>query len=253
MASRIIQTTRNTTEQQEDLQQLTTMLINSNYPEKEIRKLIQESLKTANSTSTTTTDTDQTPTDMQSKYTITIPYVPGAEVLKRRLEKLQIKVFFSYPNKIKSYFNSNINNETKSIIYRIQCDCNQIYVGETKVGLKARMEQHEKLILEDEHNSNSEIVQHFHKQNYQCLFDTSNAHVIDRDKNWKKRRYKEAIHSIINESINRHDEIDDGWLPILHKKKQEILQRTEIIKKSRTKAAKVEEQDGNNGTEEDEL
>ncbi|CAF1547532.1 unnamed protein product, partial [Rotaria sp. Silwood1] len=37
MASRIIQTTRNTTEQQEDLQQLTTMLINSNYPEKEIR------------------------------------------------------------------------------------------------------------------------------------------------------------------------------------------------------------------------
>ncbi|CAF1033027.1 unnamed protein product [Rotaria magnacalcarata] len=246
MASRINQTTRNSTEQQEDLQKLAIMLENSDYPKREINKLIQESLRNTKLTSSTTTNAEtKTQKEKNFKYMITIPYVPGAEVLKRRLEMLDIQVFFSYPQKIGSYFNKSIRSGTESIVYGIQCGCKQVYIGETKVGIQQRMKQHERSILKNEPNSNSEIVQHIQKKNPRCQFNTQNVYIIDRDTQWKKRRYKEAIYSIINESINRHEEIDSGWLPLLHSKKQELQKRTKI------KTTTVVEQGGDTGTEED--
>lgn len=46
--------------------------------------------------------------------------------------------------------------------------------------------------------------------------------MIDEQKDNWKRRTKEAIYSIISESINTHDEINPAWAPILHKAKHEI-------------------------------
>jgi hypothetical protein len=91
-----------------------------------------------------------------------------------------------------------------------------IYNGETKVGLKNRMIQHEKKIKDDDENSNSEIVQHFHRTKFQCMFDTEKGFIIDNEINWRKRKIKEAIYSIVNNSINRHDEIEKRWTPVSH-------------------------------------
>jgi hypothetical protein len=65
------------------------------------------------------------------------------------------------------------------------------------------------------------------------MFDTNKCFIIDNEIDWRKRKIKEAIYSIINKSINRHDEIDKQWISILNqsshsikdliKKKQQIL------------------------------
>ena len=171
---------------------------------------------------------EETTKTNQYQYSLSLPYVHvhGLEVLKRKLEKnLSIKLYFSYPQKLQSQFNKTLRTPSKSIIYQIPCSCKQTYVGQTKVGLHNRMKQHAKTINDYSDNSKSEMVKHFQMNKFQCLFDTNNAFIIDEEKDYWKRRTKEAIYSIINQSINTHDEINPAWTPILNKFKQQIQQR----------------------------
>ncbi|CAF5130122.1 unnamed protein product, partial [Rotaria sp. Silwood1] len=104
MATRIIQTTGDAEEQKEDLFKLKKMLLNSNYPLHEIEKLIKQACENINSTSIKSNTTNQ-----NINYSLCLPYVPGLEVLKRKLEKkLKIKLYFAYPNKTQSYFNKSM-------------------------------------------------------------------------------------------------------------------------------------------------
>ena len=68
------------------------------------------------------------------------------EALKRKLEKLNIKSYFSYPKKLNSLLTSTIKPQPKSIVYQIECECGSIYNGETKVGLRNRSKQHNRII-----------------------------------------------------------------------------------------------------------
>jgi len=52
------------------------------------------------------------------------------------------------------------------------------------------------------------MVRHFQEKKLQCIFDTNHAFIIDEEKDYWKRRTKEAIYSIINKSINTHAEIN---------------------------------------------
>ena len=249
MTSRIISTSKDVNEQQKDLQILRTMLKNSDYPERETNKLIEEIIRSYNQTPTA-----QNKKKNDSKYSIVIPYVPGVEVLKRRLEKLKIRLFFSYKNKIRSLFNSCIRQENKSVIYQLEWECKRVCNGETKVGIWKRMEQHKNEILKDKEQSNSEIVQHFHSTKYQCMFHPEEAFVIDNDTNWSRRRTKEAIYSVINESINKHKDIDPSWLPLLQKTENKLRKelqqkdplnfkdrhnRTVIVERTKKKIAEI--------------
>ena len=45
------------------------------------------------------------------KYCLTLSYAPGIEVLKRKLEKLNIKLYYSYPRKSNTYVNTHLNNQ----------------------------------------------------------------------------------------------------------------------------------------------
>jgi hypothetical protein len=222
MASRIKNTTKNNIEQKEDIERLMQILRRSDYPEKEIQQLIKTTLSTTNSQ----TSPPERKTE-ELKYSITLPYTPGMEVLKRKLKKLQIQLYYSYPNKLHSYLNSSTQTKTNSVVYQIKCDCGETYIGETKVGLTKRIKQHEKLIKKDEKQSKSEMVQHIHDKKHQCKFNTSPAIVIDKEVNWRKRRLKEAIHSTVYNSINRHDDIDGMWLPIIHNNSEPIKKKIE--------------------------
>jgi hypothetical protein len=82
------------------------------------------------------------------------------------------------------------------------------------------------------------------------MFDLNKAFVIDNEIGWKKRRIKEAIYSTINNSINRKDDINTLWLPLLHESSARIKSIIEI--KSRSNAPSVEQQDGDSGTAEEE-
>ncbi len=83
-------------------------------------------------------------------------------VLKRKLEQLKIKVFFSYTNKIHTACTNSIETKSKSNIYQITCNCGAIYNGETKIGINKRISQHQRIIKKNKITSNSEIIQHYH-------------------------------------------------------------------------------------------
>ncbi|CAF3247150.1 unnamed protein product [Rotaria sp. Silwood2] len=249
MASRIKNTSSNNLEQKEDIKKLVDILKNSDYPEKEIHRIIKTTLSINNNTiPPATKDTDEI------KYSITLPYTPGIEILKRKLKKLQINLFYSYPNKLQAHVNSSIKTKTNSVIYQIECRCGAVYVGETKVGLTKRVKQHEKLIQQNDKRSNSEMVIHSHNNNHQCKFDTTTAIAIEKETNWKRRRIKEAIYSTLNNSINKHDDIDAMWLPIILKNSKQIKKKIQYKQKLRKEEIDdVVRQDGNSGTEDENI
>ncbi|CAF3642972.1 unnamed protein product [Rotaria sp. Silwood1] len=203
----------------------------SNYPKGLIEKTIQKCLQISINQQNLNELNNNKPKP-ETKVTLSLPYVKGIEVLKRKLEQIGVKLYFSYPLKLKSLTTLNIKPQSKSIIYQMNCKCGAIYNGETKVGLKDRMKQHKTKIKENDINSSSEIVKHHNiKNNGQCSFHPNKAFIIDNETNYWKRRKKETIYSIINESINKCDVIDNGWNNVIYKESKKIK---EIIKKRNT-------------------
>lgn len=90
------------------------MLIKSKYPRNKIEKCIENTLRTTinnnddkkeidNNQSLTTNKeiTVKQKQNIEEKYlcTITMHYIPHIEILERKLEKLNVKFYLSYPNK----------------------------------------------------------------------------------------------------------------------------------------------------------
>jgi len=215
MVQRIINTTTNNEHQQQDLDILKQMLFKSSYPKQLVERTIQKCLqKSRNLLNSNDPDNQQR---VETKFILSLPYVKGMEVLKRKLEKIGIKLYFGYPLKLKSLATSNIKPQSKSVVYQINCSCGKVYNGETKVGFENRMKQHETIIEEDKRDSSSEMVKHHFSTKWQCMFDPQEAVIIDNETNYWKRRKKEAIYSMINNSINKCDSIDNGWTNIIYK------------------------------------
>ncbi|CAF1156358.1 unnamed protein product [Didymodactylos carnosus] len=197
---RILETTQDDHHQKENLNKLKSMLLNSNYPLKDIEKLIRQACEECKSNRNDNNDNNNNNISSQNieneemKCSLSLPYGPGMEVLKRRLEKkLKIKLYFSYPYKLQSQLNRSLQTPLKSVVYQISCSSKQTYVGQTKVGIDNRMKQHSKTINDNKNDSNSEIVKHFQEKKFQCLFDTNDAFVIDEEKEYWKRPTKEEI------------------------------------------------------------
>ena len=261
MLTRIIETTKDHDQQQEDIKKLKLMLIKSKYPKDKIEKSIRNifrSMKNYNNNLSNnenpTIEKQQTKNEEKFLYTITLPYVHNIEILKRKLERLKIKLYFSYPNKISSLVNNKIKPTSKPIVYQIECQCNTIYNGETKVGMINRIHQHEKLINKNNNKQGSEMVQHHINKSYQSKSDTRKAFIIDKEIDFKKRKIKESIYSFINNSINRHEQLDDTWYPILQQEKRRIHKKIRNIKVKSQSVHIMQHQkgqDGDSGTDEE--
>ena len=226
MAVRIISTTKDSTLQQQALSKLKVMLSKSSYPSRLVEKQIQEALRQQNnhnnSQNQQSTPTSTTQDDL--KFSLALPYYPGIEALKRRLERFKIKLYFSYGRKLAALLPSNINPPSRSIIYEMRCECGESYVGETKVGLKQRMSQHQTLIEKDCTEAHSEIVQHHYDKRWQCMFDPSNAIILDIETDYRRRKLliKEAIYSDVLGSINKRNQFSEAWNGVLSKNAEKI-------------------------------
>ena len=155
MVRRIVSTTTNAKQQQEDLKQLKNMLLKSKYPKTIIEKTIQQSLLEKKQ-STTINQRLEKKADPEQQLTLHLPYKNGMEVLKRKLEKVGVKLYFTYLIKLKSLTTTNIKPQPKSVVYQINCQCGAIYNGETKVGLSSRIKQHLAIIKINERETPSE-------------------------------------------------------------------------------------------------
>ena len=59
--------------------------------------------------------------------------------------------------------------------------------------------------------------------NGSCSFDIENAFIIDNESNYWKRKTKESVYSIINNSINKYNNIDKLWNILIHRNKTQII------------------------------
>ena len=116
------------------------------------------------------------------------------------------------------------------------------------MGSEKRIKQYAKIINNNADESNSEVVKHFQQNKFQCLFYTNDAFIIDEGKEYWKQRTKEAIYSIISQSINTHDEINPAWAPILCKAKNQIQRKLQSSQENYHKYKR--KQDGDSDTEE---
>ena len=188
MAKSILNITTYAKQQKTNISTRKFMLQKSDYLKEEIEKIIQEVMKEHNSVNSrqTTVNRQQTTVHIEEKdewkFRLSLPYYPGIEVSKRRLEKVKIKLQFSYPNKLSTILPLYHRKRSKSVIYKILCECKVQYVGETKIGLEQRMCQHYQLIEKDSDETKSEMVQHHKEKRWQCLFDPSNAVILDVEK-----------------------------------------------------------------------
>ena len=239
MAKRIIETSKDPVEQKEDLNKLRKMLENSEYPSHEVNRLIEDAMRGRQKTMEK---------KEEMKYTVSLPYTDGIGVLKRKLETLKIKVYFTYPNKIMSPCSTPMRARPKAVIYQLPCECGAIYNGETKIGIDRRIAQHQKIIDKDEKDSKSEMVQHHYSKGHMCMFNSEKAFIIDKEIDRKKRRIKETIYSIVNHSVNRRDDIDQLWYPLIHKSTTRIKQ---IKQKTSERNNGCKSQDGDSGTDEE--
>ncbi|CAF5081010.1 unnamed protein product, partial [Rotaria sp. Silwood1] len=120
MTEGIINTTRNKEQQEIDLNVLRKMFIKSDYPKELIEKTIQKCLQTSINQQNLNELNNNKPKP-ETKVTLSLPYVKEIEVLKCKLEQIGVKLYFSYPLKLKSLTTLNIKPQSKSIIYQMNC------------------------------------------------------------------------------------------------------------------------------------
>ncbi len=78
-----------------------------------------------------------------------MPYEPGTgETIKRFLQRVDIRVFFNSPNKIGRLLGNEKDKiptiNRGDVVYKISCECDIYYIGQTGRSLKERIYAHKK-------------------------------------------------------------------------------------------------------------
>ena len=104
--------------------------------------------------------------------------------------------------------------EVGGVVYRQACgDCNKVYIGETGRRAVVRKKEHEKDVREL--NFRSAIAEHCHNFNHRADFDS--FRVLDREKDWVRRRIKESIYIMKHRTFNRDEGVKlwGSWKSLL--------------------------------------
>ena len=147
------------------------------------------------------------------RHKLVIPYVPGlGERIRRAVSSLGIGVWFKRGRTFRNILsNSKLEDrdqlETGGVVYKQKCgSCDKFYVGETGRKAKKRKMEHEKDVKEM--NVRSAIAEHCHTKGHRPDFDS--FCIVDREKDWRRRRIKEAIYIRTTDNFNRDAGLDIG-------------------------------------------
>ncbi|XP_044766925.1 uncharacterized protein LOC123322908 [Coccinella septempunctata] len=123
-------------------------------------------------------------------------YIPG-------LYQDLVRVMRPYCSNISPYCYNTLNRiftklkdpvikEKKSgLIYKINCgDCDKVYVGQTTQYLKSRVDQHRRDCL----RSKESTALSAHARMCEHNFDFDNVEILDFEKNWFRRNFKEMLY-----------------------------------------------------------
>ena len=205
-------------DKEEEKQHVLAALQQNGYP----RDFIMKTIKQHNRRKVRTTEVTEEESKPNKK--INLPYIQGAsEQLRRTFNKYNMKTTFYTPTTLRSLLSKPKDpipkEDGNNVIYQLDCkDCEAVYVGETKRTLNIRTNEHISAVKSA--GQRSHTAEHCWKYNHD--FDWNNKRVLDFEKNWKTRTFKEAIYS---EETQHHIngvsfKLPSIWKPILQKNKE---------------------------------
>ena len=177
----------------------------NDYPPELVNKTIQNTLNPP----------PKPPRQQTAPFTISLPYIGPASHQIRRLLKHQanIDAVFQKGRNIQNILQatgrppSTTKQHPSGVVYQIECDCGETYVGETSRPLPLRIKEHQSSVQKNDSKSAiSDHAQAHPNHNIQW----NNIKILERNQSdFYVRKFLEAIHiKRLNPIINR----DQGYV-----------------------------------------
>jgi hypothetical protein len=152
-------------------------------------------------------------------FRITIPYVKGTtEAIARLLNKNNIGVAYKPTRKIGNWAKS-VKDKTNPLegpgVYRVTCECGEVYVGQTRRSINTRMKEHKSCLTKLD-DVKSAIAKHAIEEDHKIQWDKID--VLHKERNNKKRLILEAIEvKKNNKNFNREDgfQLSQAWKTLI--------------------------------------
>ena len=156
--------------------------------------------------------------------TMVLPYVKGlSEKIRRLASKHNIRTAFKSSTTLRNVLTkvkpANVRTDTKECIYKIPCECGNVYIGETGRPLSVRINEHKRNCSRGEMEK-SKLAEHAWSHSHKILFDK--AEPIAKESNAWKRKIKESAFITGNKNVFSQQSIQlkDIWFPIIKKEIQ---------------------------------
>jgi hypothetical protein len=153
--------------------------------------------------------------------TVSIPLINGlSQQVSRALRRAEIRTVMkpglSLKNMICNFKDKVSKEDTSNCVYRVPCsECNASYVGETMRRFNSRLTEHKAAVRNGNH-AYSALAEHavndLHPPDWEA------ASILEKEPNFRSRRFKEAVH-ILNQqnTLNRNEGINlpEVFIPLL--------------------------------------
>ena len=167
---------------------------------------------------------EQTVNDSDQQKVVKLPWIPELSLkLKRAFKKAGVKAVFKSSSNLNTILTApNKNKLAKNSlpgVYEVQCGCGTTYVGETKLKVATRIEQHRKKAFEGK-KGHSGITDHAINCTDDVLWDQANT--IKTEARYFYRKTREALEIQRRNLVREGSNQDYGqylnnqfWLPIM--------------------------------------
>ena len=231
----------------EELSLLKDVFISNGYPEKLVLQTLAQSWATETLKAVLVGVQQEIKTENEKEYSDVIhaPYVRGfSEHLGRKLRRLKV----GYVPKRGETLYTNLCRlkqkveleDYKNVVYAVECEtCGVQYIGETGQHFCDRRNQHQRDIRQKKLSNG--FYDHL-ERNEGHVINWEKVRFLDKEKNWKGRKIKEAIYinavvptSLMNErklmNLEKGHELDPIWSefnPVIRVLIQDKLKKTAI-------------------------
>jgi hypothetical protein len=175
------------------------------------------------------------------KNVVVIPYVAGlSEAIRRAGDEVSVKTVFSANDKLKkrlTLLKPNSNTSEKELIYRIPCECEAKYIGETGRPLETRVSKHRRNLLKlsrdreisiEKESLLSLLATHAAENRHQVLWEE--VTILVSENHAKKRKFHEAVVMHIETNVISRPSLDipSLWRSMLMDEKKEIIKERKL-------------------------
>ena len=140
------------------------------------------------------------------------------------MKEHDIKIVFKQGIRLRNILNNNNKRpilDRHNIVYDLSCnDCDEIYVGQTKRKLRARIKEHKN--AKSRHSLTSNVAEHALKNNHNVDFDHPKINYIEnnhRARRWLEsfqiEKYKHQNKKLMNDKVNSKTYVQSEYLSLL--------------------------------------